>query len=614
MDFLTTTLAVPYWGLGCATAVFLAACVTAGLVYRKHRTTLTDADDLRMQLEAYEDQIRELSDSKDRYRELYSQAPVGIFRTSVDGKRVLAANENAAQMFGYETLEDFLGHCVPKDAYVDLENRKKLITALRENGVVDGFEVMISRPDGNMKYLALSARMDTGNEYLEGAILDITARKLAERELHDGHLFLQTVMDTIPNPLYYRDRNARLRHVNKSFEKFMGIARGEVVGMGIDEILPGEVSQGLRRNDGMLLADKGESMQRLTGWVRTRGAGQRDVIIHEGTVRDSGGRRIGIVGVFTDFTELKQAQSERERAEAVCSNVFENSTEGIFTLLPEGRFLRVNPAMAELLGYDSTEKLIADMQDIRTQMYVSPVQHDEILSILAEKGEVVGAEVEAARADGSRFWLSMSLKATPDGEGGIAHIDGIAQDISVRKGEERELTRRATTDSLTGLPNRFVFDQTLERMVAQSRRSGEKVGVLFMDLDGFKNVNDELGHAAGDALLAEVGKRLCARVRESDVVARIGGDEFGLLLWNINGPEDIELISEEIIESVNQPVVTEDSEGEIYSSRVGVSIGASISPDHGTDAAGLVRRADKAMYAVKESGRNNLAMAVVAEG
>ena len=173
------------------------------------------------------------------------------------------------------------------------------------------------------------------------------------------------------------------------------------------------------------------------------------------------------------------------------------------------------------------------------------------------------------------------------------------RDITERKKAEEKLTQLALYDQLTGLPNRTMFHEKLTSALLQARRAKSEMALLFIDLDGFKTVNDTLGHGVGDQLLREVGKRLRISIRESDTAARMGGDEFMVILNNLHDRSQALLIAEKIINAINQPMQLDGNK-----CNVGASIGIAIYPEQAENASDLVRAADSAMYYAKASGKN----------
>jgi diguanylate cyclase (GGDEF)-like protein len=194
------------------------------------------------------------------------------------------------------------------------------------------------------------------------------------------------------------------------------------------------------------------------------------------------------------------------------------------------------------------------------------------------------------------------LSPVQEPDGRIEMVTVIAKDITERKQAENKLTHMATHDFLTGLPNRILFNDRLTMALAQAQRHQQKLCVMLLDLDYFKDVNDTLGHSVGDKLLRIVGERLTALLRTSDTVARMGGDEFLLLLTEIARVNNVTTIAQKILEAFRKPFVIEIDDHELM---ITTSIGIAIFPDDGDDADVLLKNVDIAMYRAKEKGRNN---------
>ncbi len=202
--------------------------------------------------------------------------------------------------------------------------------------------------------------------------------------------------------------------------------------------------------------------------------------------------------------------------------------------------------------------------------------------------------------DGSRRFVSVSGEPLLDDQGRFVGYRGVSRDVTPRKQAEERIQYLATHDSLTGLPNRVMFAELLNHVLALSRRNQRKFAVLFIDLDRFKFINDSLGHEAGDALLCEVAKRLKESLRASDIVARLGGDEFVMLLQDLSHSEQAGIIARKLLSAVIKPIELNGQE-----CRVTASIGISVFPDDAPDEASLMTHADLAMYHAKEEGKNN---------
>ena len=211
----------------------------------------------------------------------------------------------------------------------------------------------------------------------------------------------------------------------------------------------------------------------------------------------------------------------------------------------------------------------------------------------------VTAEVPRIRKDGTPLSLWVTASCVHNADGTIRNFVRVFTDISLLKETQRKLEQLASFDTLTGLPNRRLLHDRLEQTLRRTQRSNDGMAVMFIDLDGFKNVNDTYGHAVGDLLLREVASRLQKCIRSSDSVGRLGGDEFGIVLEGARLPAEAAQIGERIVAAMAEPIVVEG-----HRLTVAASIGIAIYPDDGTDAATLLRNADAAMYAAKQAGRN----------
>ncbi len=262
------------------------------------------------------------------------------------------------------------------------------------------------------------------------------------------------------------------------------------------------------------------------------------------------------------------------------------------------RFLYANEATASITGYPRDEFLaLPTFWEI-----LHPDDKDEVQrrGLARQQGESVPNryEIRIIRKDGEERWLDYSAGVVE--YGGKPAVMGTAFDITERKHAESQIASLAYHDTLTGLPNRLLFSDRLEQAILQGQRRTWRLGVLFLDLDRFKVINDSLGHGVGDRLLQALARRIASTLRSEDTVARLGGDEFTLLLPNVGRVEDVTLVAEKLLEAVRRPVRIDNSE--LF---VSASIGISLFPDDGDDPDVLVKNADTAMYRAKELGRDN---------
>ncbi|WP_058896497.1 putative bifunctional diguanylate cyclase/phosphodiesterase [Herbaspirillum rubrisubalbicans] len=326
-------------------------------------------------------------------------------------------------------------------------------------------------------------------------------------------------------------------------------------------------------------------------WVWERGVG----------LYNAAGKVEAMEGFLQDVTERKEAAHALQEAERRYRSIFENAIEGVFQTTPDGTYIAVNPALARIYGYHSPEDLIVGLRDITHQLYVEPERRAEFMRLMEREGSVSNFESRVYRRDGDIIWISENARAVYDDSGKLVCYEGTVEAITERKLYEAEMRHQATHDALTGLPNRNMLHEHLQRAIQVARQKGGLTAVVFVDLDQFKFINDSLGHQVGDELLKAVAQRLQACLRDTDMVARQGGDEFVLVLQNQTGGElGIAEVMQRILAAVARPWQTGDRELQITA-----SIGVSRYPADGKDVETLLKQADSAMYRAKEQGRNN---------
>lgn len=298
---------------------------------------------------------------------------------------------------------------------------------------------------------------------------------------------------------------------------------------------------------------------------------------------------------------MRRAIDEEARITGI---VFNTISEAILVTDRENRIRRVNPAFTRTTGYAADEVIG------RNPRLLQSGHHDEAFyqamwRDIAAKGNWSG-EIWNRRADGQVYPEALSIHAVSDDKGEISEHVAIFSDISERKRQEMRMRWRAEHDTLTGLPNRATFEELLAHSLSLSRQRGGLLGLLFIDLDGFKEINDNHGHGVGDEALRQVAARLQAAVRETDHVARLGGDEFTVILSPLRAAADAEMVAEKLLRAIGQPCRL--GAGSAY---LGASIGVAFPRDEAESVADLLRRADQAMYRAKAAGRNGVVVDVV---
>jgi diguanylate cyclase (GGDEF)-like protein/PAS domain S-box-containing protein len=296
----------------------------------------------------------------------------------------------------------------------------------------------------------------------------------------------------------------------------------------------------------------------------------------------------------TRLTELQRSEAElRKLASAV-----QYSPISVMITDPLGIIEYVNPKFCQVTGY-TPEEVIGQTPRILKGDDLSDEVYRDMWQTILSKREWHG-EFHNRNKDGSLVWELASISPVCDESGEITHFVGVKEDISELKRLQKELGQLAHSDKLTGLPNRALLYDRLEQAMVQAKRKRSRFALLYADLDGFKAVNDRHGHQTGDELLQAAARRLVSCVRESDTVARMGGDEFVILLSDLKHWEESSIVARKLLEAIGAPF----SVGEIVC-RIGISIGISIYPDNAEDVQKLISCADFALYEVKQSGKNN---------
>jgi diguanylate cyclase (GGDEF)-like protein/PAS domain S-box-containing protein len=300
--------------------------------------------------------------------------------------------------------------------------------------------------------------------------------------------------------------------------------------------------------------------------------------------------------------ELREAgeRAQRRLAEErvrILSLAIEQSPVSVVITDRDGAIQYVNPRFEAATGYQAGEAVGRNLDFTRHH----EVAHDlvEALWQTVNQGQEWRGEVCNLRKDGQLFWEHATVSPLKDGTGAITHFVAVKEDITVRRSYEERLLRQANYDELTGLPNRVLMLDRLAQAIAVAHRARNQTALFYIDLDRFKNVNDSLGHTVGDALLKEAAARLSACVREGDTLARMGGDEFVLILPSIEDGTLAHMVAERVIDAFSRPFVLAGQEHFVTA-----SIGITVFPTDGTDGQVLLRNADLAMYRAKEMGRN----------
>lgn len=402
--------------------------------------------------------------------------------------------------------------------------------------------------------------------------------------------FIRTIADGLPSMIAYWDKNLICKFANSVYLRWFGFTPSEILGMSIKDLL-GE----------QLFSLNFPYMQRaLAGEPQEF---EREIKRPDGSIgytlanyipdRDSSGEIMGFFALVTNITKVREADA----AIRLSASVFEATSEGIMVTDPQSIILSVNQAFTRLTGY-TQEEAVGRNANLLSSSRHSPEFFNNLYKELNLSGKWKG-DVWSKRKDDTVFLEKLSISAIKNDAGEITTYVGVFDDITVQWDKEQLVHHMAFHDSLTGLPNRLLLVERLGQLITMAEREKRQIALLFLDLDGFKLVNDILGHDMGDHVLKTIATRLEGQLRGSDTVARLGGDEFVILLDNPDSRESISIIASRLIAVVNEPILNLGKDA-----RVGTSIGIALFQNEGQTPDQLLKLADDAMYKAKKSGKN----------
>ena len=485
------------------------------------------------------------------------------------------------------SFEAFLGLVHPDDR----DRVRSIVRSAHENGEPFVIEHRIVR-DGTVRIVHGRGEVIAGSDgrplRMLGTGQDVTDQRAAEQSR--GHL--AALVDCSQDAIISKSLDGIIESWNRGAHALFGYTFDEVVGRPISILVPPSRRDELAR----ILAQikRGERVEPLETVRIGKDGREIDVSLRISLIYDAGDHLVGASSISRNITRQKQLERQLRRN----SRYFELAHDVTVTAGFDGLIKSANPALRRVLGWDEEE--------IRARAFVDLVHPDDREATLRELHKLADGEVTLsfvnryAAKDGSYHWLDWHAIVPPD----EPLMYASARDITERVTMQAQLQHLADHDALTGLFNRRRFTEELERALARARRADEAGAVLFLDLDGFKFVNDTLGHAAGDALIARVGGLLREAVRETDTLARMGGDEFAVLLECCNH-EGAVLVAEKLLAILRRDGLTGTERRARLSSSIGIALFGGADE---TSADELVVEADIAMYEAKDDGKDRYAV------
>lgn len=591
--------------------------------------------------EEYE-QREQLCESQERYDQLAEQSRVVTWEIDGEGRFTYVSGVSK-NVFGYHPMEVINRMCV-FDLFSKAERNAKIEDGLALWKKGEPFlnrEHKLFSKDGQLVWVSVNGipllGTDGALQGYRGNCMDITEKKLAEEEIKRHSGLIASLMDSIPDLVFFKNCDGIYQGCNPAFAEFVGLPREEIVGKTDYDLFDTETADLFSEQDRLtlahLVARRNEELVKYPDG--------RSVLLdtHKTPYWELEDTVAGVLGVSRDITERVRAEEALRDSEERFRTITTSAQDAIVMLDNAGDISFWNQAAERIFGYSGDEVLGKSFHRI-----LAPARFHEAIDKafpdfrVSGNGAVVGHNVELAalRKDGTEFPVELSLSAVQiDGEwrsvGIVRDIterkrahealarsmaeterlnheleeallvsNQYAQAVEIAKGEIEEnaikLSYKATHDALTGLPNRNYFEQHIGELLSDS--TANSLVVLFLDLDKFKLINDTLGHKVGDMLLVAVAGRLKSCVRTEDVLARMGGDEFTAILPDCQDNASAELVSSRMIDTISRPF---EIQGHKFV--IGASIGLAACPSDGMDSVSLLKHADAAMYKAKQSGR-----------
>lgn len=414
-----------------------------------------------------------------------------------------------------------------------------------------------------------------------------------QQQLQDSQSYLQTLIDTLPDLIWLKDKDGVYLSCNPRFERFFGASEQDIIGKTDYDFVDKALADSFRENDRIAMASDFPVVNEE--WVPFADDGHIELLeTTKSSMRDAQGNFIGVLGIGHDITRRKQAEDKLQLA----ASVFTHAREGIMITEPDGTIIDVNDTFTRITGFSRDEVVGKNPRLLKSGMQ-SDDYYAAMWQSLTETGQWY-SEIWNRRKDGELFAEMQAISAVRDAQGQIRHYVSLFSDITALKQHESRLERIAHYDALTGLPNRVLLADRLHQAMSQAQRRGQRLAVAYLDLDGFKAINDNYGHEVGDQLLMTIAPRMKDALREGDTLARLGGDEFVAVMLDLEETTASVPMLDRLLSAAAQPVKI--GELELH---VSASLGVAFYPQaEEVDADQLLRQSDQAMYEAKVSGKN----------
>ncbi|MDY0073056.1 MAG: PAS domain S-box protein [Thauera sp.] len=518
-----------------------------------------------------------------------------IIITDQDGL-IVTVNPSFERTTGFSAAEaqgKRPGHLSPDQQ--ELETFAKVWAGLAEHGCWQG-EIIEPRKDGSdlPGWLSVNAVYNSAGQVINyvGVLRDLTRLRADEATIRQ----LSNAVEQSPSSIVITSTEPRIEYANPEFFRATGYQREEVIGANPRILQSGLTAPKIYRE--MWASLKAGRVWRGEFVNRRKDGSHYVESASVAPLMDAAGRTTHYLGIKHDIT----AQKESEKSLRLAASVITNTHDGVMICDAQQQIVEVNPAFVNITGYEATD-VIGQHPIMLSAGQKNQAVQEALAQALQERDHWQG-EFWNRRKDGRLYAAFSTINAIRDEDGELSHYISVFSDITERKNHESALESLAHYDPLTNLPNRTLLADRLQQAIAHARRRQQYLAVGFIDLDGFKAVNDTHGHEAGDELLLTIAQRLEQHIRAGDTVARLGGDEFVILLGGLQTPAHCLPTAQRLLQAISVPVLVRGA----CTVEVSGSLGLSIYPDDAADGATLMRYADQAMYQAKQGGRNRFVL------
>jgi len=540
----------------------------------------------------------ELRRSQALFSKLFAASPIPIVFTRLTDGRYVEANEACAALFGYSREEVIGKTTVELGVWPEPAQRQRLVQQLTAHGRADNLKFCLRRNGGEEIDVLYSAQVIEflGEPCIVATIFDVTSSKRAEEERRLSDERFARIFHASPDAIVIsRLESGVYVELNEAWSELSGYSRNELVGrssleLGIwaDPLQRGVMFSQLKANG--RIRDFEFRLRRKSGEIADSSMTAEVIELH--------GEQC-LLAIHVNVTERNRSTRRLRESERRFADVVDAAGEYVWEANVDGKYTYVSERIERVLGYSAGEVIGKD-----TYHFMPPDEVDRLERWFANRPDpgtpIRNLEFISITKDGRQIWQQVSGVPIFNATGERIGFRGTGLDITERKLAEQRIEELATRDALTELPNRRLLNDRLSQGILAAQRSGGLIAALFVDLDRFKTINDSLGHAIGDELLKSVAERLQQLMRKGDTLARIGGDEFVIVLEALRVAEDAAAVAKKIIAVLSEPYTIE---GKVLTTSA--SVGISVFPGDAADGSTLVRNADMAMYFAKERGRRN---------